>query len=107
MLIGLPSFYGGFMTIYFGLTQHAGLAEDVLDHRLNAHRLYEPDLPLPLLEHELSRRTPHVSDGALSCAAALHEAIKADCPPPYPNTSPLIAKSFRAAAANARSRAIS
>src|SRR5439155_23575544 len=40
MYIGLPSFYGGFMTIFFGLTQHAGLAEDVLDHRLNSRTGY-------------------------------------------------------------------
>ena len=35
MLIGLPSFYGAWLLVIFGLTQHAGLAEDVLDHRLN------------------------------------------------------------------------
>ena len=40
MYIGLPSFYGGWMTIFFGLTQHAGLAEDVLDHRLNSRTVY-------------------------------------------------------------------
>src|SRR5262249_36432960 len=40
MLIGLPTFYGGFMTIFFGLTQHAGLAEDVLDHRLNTRTVH-------------------------------------------------------------------
>ena len=34
-----------------------------------AHRLHEPDLPVPLLEHELSRRAPHLSDRALSRAA--------------------------------------
>ena len=34
------------------------------------HRLYEPDQPIHLLEHELSRRAPHVPDGALSRAAA-------------------------------------
>ena len=32
----LPSMYGAWMGVYFGLTQHAGLAEDVLDHRLNS-----------------------------------------------------------------------
>ncbi len=35
-----------------------------------AHRLHEPDQPVHLLEHELSRRTPHVPDGALPRAAA-------------------------------------
>ena len=35
MFIGLPTLYGGWFHLFFGLTQHAGLAEDVLDHRLN------------------------------------------------------------------------
>src|ERR1700678_2264212 len=34
-----------------------------------AHRLHESDLPVPLLEHELSRRAPYLSDRALSCPA--------------------------------------
>ena len=33
--------------IIYGLTQHAGLAEDVLDHRLNCRTVYmNPDRPL-------------------------------------------------------------
>ena len=32
--------YGAWMGVYFGLTQHAGLAEDVLDHRLNSRTVY-------------------------------------------------------------------
>ena len=36
MLVGLPSFYGAWLTSVTGLTQHVGLAEDVLDHRLNS-----------------------------------------------------------------------
>lgn len=36
MFIGLPSFYGAWLHLFFGLTQHAGLAEDTLDHRLNS-----------------------------------------------------------------------
>jgi Na+-transporting NADH:ubiquinone oxidoreductase subunit F len=35
LLVGLPSFYGAWLVVLFGTTQHAGLAEDVLDHRLN------------------------------------------------------------------------
>ena len=34
-----------------------------------AHRLHEPGVPLPLLEHELPRRASHVPDGPLSRAA--------------------------------------
>jgi fatty acid desaturase len=40
MLIGLPSFYGAWLLVIFGLIQHAGLAEDVLDHRLNCRTVY-------------------------------------------------------------------
>ena len=36
MLVGLPSFYGAWFYLFTGLTQHIGLAEDVLDHRLNS-----------------------------------------------------------------------
>jgi fatty acid desaturase len=38
--VGLPSLYGRWLAVYFGLTQHAGLAENVLDHRLNARTIY-------------------------------------------------------------------
>jgi Na+-transporting NADH:ubiquinone oxidoreductase subunit F len=36
LLVGLPSMYGAWLMVFFGLTQHAGLREDVLDHRLNS-----------------------------------------------------------------------
>jgi fatty acid desaturase len=35
VLIGGPRLYGAFMLPVYGLTQHAGLGENVLDHRLN------------------------------------------------------------------------
>ncbi len=40
MLIGLPRLYGAWQHLMFGLTQHIGLAEDVLDHRLNCRTVY-------------------------------------------------------------------
>jgi len=40
MFVGLPTLYGGWLTLYFGVTQHLGLAEDVLDHRLNSRTVY-------------------------------------------------------------------
>ena len=71
MLIGLPRLYGSWHMVLTGLLQHIGLADNVVDHRLNTpHRLHEPGQPVHLLEHELSRRAPHVPDGALSRAAA-------------------------------------
>ena len=38
MLVGLPTLYGRWLSLLFGISQHAGLAENVLDHRLNAGR---------------------------------------------------------------------
>jgi Na+-transporting NADH:ubiquinone oxidoreductase subunit F len=35
MFVVLPSFYGKWLLVVYGVTQHAGLAEDTLDHRLN------------------------------------------------------------------------
>jgi len=40
MYVGFPSLYGRWLAHYFGLTQHAGLAENVLDHRLNSRTVY-------------------------------------------------------------------
>ena len=31
MFIGLPTIYGRWLMVVYGITQHAGLAEDVLD----------------------------------------------------------------------------
>jgi MocE subfamily Rieske [2Fe-2S] domain protein len=40
MYIGLPTLYGSWLMVVFGLTQHAGLAENVLDHRQNCRTVY-------------------------------------------------------------------
>ncbi len=87
MLVGLPTLYGGFMTIFFGLTQHAGLAEDVLDHRLNSRTVYMNPLFRYLywnmnyhIEHHMFPMVPY------HALPGLHEAIKHDCPEPYPGT---------------------
>jgi Na+-transporting NADH:ubiquinone oxidoreductase subunit F len=40
LFIGLPNFYGAWLQLIYGLQQHAGLAEDVLDHRLNTRTVY-------------------------------------------------------------------
>jgi fatty acid desaturase len=36
MLIGLPRLYGAWHHVMTGLLQHGGLAENVIDHRLNS-----------------------------------------------------------------------
>ncbi len=86
MYIGLPTLYGGWFVVLVGLTQHAGLAEDVLDHRLNTRTVYMNPVFRFLywnmnyhIEHHMFPTVPYYS------LPALHAAMKADTPPPYPN----------------------
>jgi fatty acid desaturase len=85
MYVGLPSFYGAWLMIVFGTTQHAGLAEDVLDHRLNCRTVYMNPVFRFLywnmnyhLEHHMFPMVPY------HALPALHEELKADLPVPYP-----------------------
>ena len=87
MYIGLPSLYGSWLQLYFGCSQHLGLAEDVLDHRLNSRTIYMNPIFRFLywnmnyhVEHHLFPLVPY------HALPKLHEAIKADCPPPYPSS---------------------
>ncbi len=88
MYVGiLPSMYGGWLTIYFGLTQHAGLADNVLDHRLNARTIYMNPVFRFLywnmnyhVEHHMFPMVPY------HALPALHEEMKADLPKPYAST---------------------
>lgn len=84
--IGLPSLFGAWLHLFFGLTQHAGLAEDTLDHRLNSRTVYmNPVFRFMYwnmnyhIEHHMFPMVPY------HALPALHEAIKADTPPPYPS----------------------
>ncbi|MCD9023730.1 fatty acid desaturase family protein [Cohnella silvisoli] len=83
MLIGLPSFYGAFLVLVFGMTQHLGLNEDVLDHRLNTRTIYMNPIFRFLywnmnyhIEHHMFPMIPY------HALPALHEEMKDDCPPP-------------------------
>ena len=84
MYIGLPSFYGAWLLSVFGLTQHAGLAEDVLDHRLNCRTVYmNPVLRFLYwnmnyhVEHHMFPQVPY------HALPALHAEMKDDAPPAY------------------------
>ena len=87
LLVGpLPTMYGAWLHIVTGLTQHAGLAEDVLDHRLNSRTVYMNPLMRFLywnmnyhIEHHMFPMVPY------HALPALHEEVKAWCPPPYPS----------------------
>ncbi len=86
VLVGLPSFYGAWFYLMMGLTQHAGLAEDVLDHRLNSRTVYMNPIFRFLywnmnyhIEHHMFPMVPY------HALPKLHQVMKADTPTPYPS----------------------
>jgi fatty acid desaturase len=86
VLIGGPRFYGTFMHILYGLTQHAGLGENVTDHRLNTRTVRMNPLNRFLywnmnfhIEHHMFPMVPYHR------LPALHKEIQHDLPTPYPS----------------------
>ncbi len=86
LLILMPHLFGSWLMPVYGLTQHAGLAENVLDHRLNCRTVYMCRLNRFLywnmnyhVEHHMFPLVPYHR------LPELHEAIKDDCPDPYPS----------------------
>jgi fatty acid desaturase len=82
----LPSFYGRTYLILLGITQHAGLAEDVTDHRLNTRTIYMNPLNRWIywnmnyhLEHHMFPSVPFHQ------LKRLHETVKHELPVPYPS----------------------
>ncbi|MES0881023.1 fatty acid desaturase [Roseibium sp. SCP14] len=86
MLVGLPTFYGSWLHHLMATTQHAGLAEDVPDHRMNSRTVYLN----PFFRFIYSNMNYHVEHHMypmvpFHALPALHEEIKNDCPPAYPS----------------------
>jgi len=84
MYIGLPTLYGSWLMVVFGLTQHAGLAENVLDHRLNCRTVYMNPIFRYLywnmnyhVEHHMFPLVPY------HAVPKLHALVKEDMPKPY------------------------
>lgn len=84
LFIGLPHIYGGWLLIVYGLTQHAGLAENVLDHRLNCRTIYMNRINR-FLYWNMNYHTEHHMFPLVPFHALpkLHEKIKSDMPKPY------------------------
>ena len=86
MFVGLPNFYGAWLMPIYGYTQHAGLAENVLDHRLNCRTVYMNLIHRYLywnmnyhVEHHMFPLVPYHN------LPKLHEIVKPDMPAPYPS----------------------
>jgi fatty acid desaturase len=82
MLIGLPRLYGAWHHVLCGLIQHGGLAENVLDHRLNSRTVYMNPISRFIywnmnyhVEHHMFPMVPY------HALPRLHELIKHDLPP--------------------------
>lgn len=87
LFIGLPTIYGAWLMVFFGITQHAGLREDVLDHRLNTRTVRMNPLSRFLylnmnyhVEHHLFPSVPY------RALPRLHAEIGDQLLPPLPNT---------------------
>lgn len=86
LFVGLPNLFGSWLMMVYGLTQHAGLAENVLDHRLNCRTVYLNPIHRYLywnmnyqVEHHMFPLVPFHN------LPKLHALIKEDSPTPYPS----------------------
>lgn len=84
MFVVLPRFYGGFMAQLFNLTQHAGMQEDIRDHRLST-RTWKTN---PVFRFMYINMNYHVEHHMFPMVPfynlpKLHEMIKDECPPAY------------------------
>lgn len=86
MLIGLPRLYGAWHHVLTGLMQHGGLADDVLDHRLNSRTVYMNPISQFIywnmnyhVEHHMFPMVPY------HALPQLHALIKDDLPKPNPS----------------------
>jgi Na+-transporting NADH:ubiquinone oxidoreductase subunit F len=87
LFIGGPTIYGQWLMVFFGLTQHAGLRENVLDHRYNTRTVYMNPLFRFLylnmnyhVEHHIFPSVPYPA------LPQLHEEIKSQLAPALPST---------------------
>ena len=83
MVIGLPRIYGCWHMVMTGLLQHGGLADNVVDYRLNSRTVYINPISRFIywnmnyhIEHHMFPMVPY------HALPKLHELVKADNPPP-------------------------
>jgi fatty acid desaturase/nitrite reductase/ring-hydroxylating ferredoxin subunit len=99
LFIGGPSIYGAWLMVFFGITQHAGLRENVLDHRYSTRTVYMNPvfrfLYLNMNYHVEHHMFPSVPYPALP---KLHDEIKSQLAPPLPNVFATYKQVFHALA---------
>jgi fatty acid desaturase len=83
-LFCLPTLYGRWLLVVYGYTQHAGLAEDVLDHRRNTRTVLMNPVNRFLysnmgyhIEHHMFPNVPY------HALPKLHAVVAHDMPAPY------------------------
>jgi fatty acid desaturase len=86
MVIGLPRLYGAWHHVMTGLLQHGGLADNVIDHRLNSRTVYMNPISRFIywnmnyhVEHHMFPMVPYHR------LPELHAKIKHDLPAPNPS----------------------
>lgn len=86
MLVGLPRLYGAWHHVLTGLLQHGGLADNVIDHRLNSRTVLMNPVSRFIywnmnyhVEHHMFPMVPY------HALPKLHELIKHDLPAPSPS----------------------
>jgi fatty acid desaturase len=86
MLVGLPRLYGCWHMVMTGLLQHIGLADNVVDHRLNSRTVYMNPISRFIywnmnyhVEHHMFPMVPY------HALPKLHAMIKDDLPAPNPS----------------------
>lgn len=84
MVVGLPIFFGSWHMVMTGYMQHLGLAENVLDHRLNSRTVYINPVSRFIywnmnyhVEHHMFPMVPY------HALPLLHEMVKHDMPPAH------------------------
>lgn len=97
MFVGIPTLVGTWLMLVYGTTQHAGLAENVLDHRLNCRTVYMHPINRWLywnmnyhVEHHMFPMVPYYN------LPKLHALVKDDCPPAYSSIRNAFAEIFPA-----------
>ncbi len=86
LFVGLPNLFGSWLMLVYGLTQHSGMAENVLDHRLNS-RTFHTNIVNRFLYWNMNYHVEHHMFPLVPYHAVprLHELVKDDCPTPYPS----------------------